>query len=116
MDGSARWWVVVVGVVGLAAVAGGSPLMPLPRIDATHDEVVATLVRRPSALLAGAALSVLGVGLLLWPLAATSAGDDGWGGLAPFALATWVLGFSFLAVGAVVPAAVAWRDPAGLPA
>lgn len=111
MDGAG--WAVGVGAVGLAAFAAGSLLMALPPIDAADDEVVATLARRRGPILAGAVLSVLGVALLLGPLAAMSA--DGGTGLAAFALATWVLGFAFLVVGAAGPAAVAWRDPAALP-
>jgi hypothetical protein len=97
---------VATGAVGLAAFAGGSLLMALPPIDAPDDEVVATLELRRQPVLAGAVASVLGVALLLAPLAEV-------GGA--FALATWVLGFAFLALGACAPAAVAWRDPDGLP-
>jgi hypothetical protein len=115
-----RWWVVTSGVIGLVAFAGGSLLMALPPVDATDDEVVAALVRRRSAILAGALLAVAGVGFLLWPLAAASTstgepGDDGWTALPPFALATWVLGFAFIVLGAAGPGAVAWRDPTALP-
>lgn len=109
-------WVVAAGVLGLMAFAGGSAAMALPSIDAPDDEVVATLVRRRSAILVGATLSVLGVALLLWPLATVSADGDGRAGLDAFALATWVLGFAFLVVAATGPAALAWRDPAALPA
>ncbi len=111
-----RWWVVTAGVVGLAAFVGGSVLTGLPAVDDTDDVVVAALVRRRSAILTGSVLSALGVALLLWPLAVVSAdGDDGWADLGTFALATWVLGFAFLVVGALGRAALAWRDPTALP-
>lgn len=60
---------VAAGSVGLIGFAGGSLAMGLPPVDASDDEVVATLVHRRTPILTDAVLSVLGVALLLAPLA-----------------------------------------------
>lgn len=107
------WWAVAAGLVGLIAFAGGSLLADLPRIDASDPEVVDRLSARRTRILAGSVLSVTGAALLLWPLSlvATSGSDAVWPSLALFSVASWVLGFGFLTVGALLTSAVAWRDP-----
>lgn len=110
------------GAVGLVGFVAGSLLARVPRPDAEGDHVVAALVRDRGRILAGSVLAVLGTTLLLLPVAVVSAAPhtggggrgDGWSALGLFALATWVLGFGFLALSAVATSAVVWRDPGAL--
>jgi hypothetical protein len=116
MRDAERWWAVATGIAGLVAIAGGSLLTNVPRVDHAFEGVRKELARRRSAILVGSVVSVSGSALLLWPLAlvATSDAEDVWRSLALFSVGAWVLGFAFLAFAAMLVLAVAWRDPADL--
>ena len=117
MSDTETFWVVSVGVLGLAGFVAGSFLCGLPRIDAGLDDALATVHRRRSAVLVGAMLSATGGGLLLWPITAVSTAGSGeaWSSLALFSVAVAALTLSFLVVTSVLAAALAWRDPVDLP-
>lgn len=123
MRDAERWWALGVGAIGLAGFVAGSLLARVPLPDAGDDDLAVALERDRGRILSGSVLAVLGSALLLLPLAVVSAAPreaaadgsgDGWSALGLFALATWVLGFGFLALSAVATSAVVWRDPAEL--
>jgi hypothetical protein len=111
-----RWWALAAGIVGLVALAGGSLLTNVPRVDRAFEDLREDIARRRTSMLVGSVLSVSGSAMLLWPLAlvATSRADDVWSSLAVASVGAWVLGFAFLAFAAMLVVAVAWRDPADL--
>lgn len=111
---------VIVGAVGLVLFAAGAMAAALPRPDAPDVELIGALQRGRSRIIAGSVCSVAGCALLLWPLAAVGisgepVGEPVWTSLRLAALATWVLGFSMLALSAAVVVAAVWREPAEVP-
>ena len=109
-------WMTAAGAIGLAGFVAGSYLTDLPRVDSDLEDALASVSHRRSAVLSGSALSVMGGGLLLWPIAAVSTAGSGaaWRSLALFSVAVASLTMSFLVITAVLTAALAWRDPTAL--
>jgi len=107
---------IAAGVVGLAGFGTGAYLTDLPRVDADLADALTSMSRRRWAVLSGATLSVVGGGLLLWPIAFMSTAGSGaaWESLALFSVVVASLTMSFLVVTAVLTAALAWRDPPAL--
>ncbi len=116
MQGRRGWtsWPVLTGAGGLACLVIGSFCAgTLPAIDAEPERVIDFLADRRAAVLGGALLTITASVLLLAPLVEMSVRlrEAARETAAWFALATWVIALSLLALSAVAFALGAWRDP-----